>query len=225
MHIFLTRLNHYVPFWTLFFHGNTISVDYAYTVWNVMCGMERNKVYVLIHANMMCCTITVCVFTACKKTFSLITMKARTACHIIGERENSRLDSLFPFYAWWVRSAVALCLPLKAVREFSATLAARAGTSTICDTKWKPHTHKKNIPFVGRCISSWHRRITARRTTFCFSVSSLHGCSHGFTPKTRKLRGLEALNWPMVWTWASRCVRDPCDGLTASSFPSFYPKM
>lgn len=161
-----------------------------------------------------------------EKTFNLITVKAQTACHIIREKENSRLDPLFRFYSGWVRSAVALYLPLKAVREFSLTLAACVGTSTICDTKWEPHTYThKNIPFVARCISSWHRRITARRTTFCFSVWSLHGCSHGFTPKTSKPWGLEALNWPMVWTWASRCVCDPCDRLTASSFPPFYPKM
>lgn len=66
----------------------------------------------------------------------------------------------------WVRSAVVFSLLLEDIRGFAATLASCVGT--LFDNFWHKVGATKNIPFVARCISSWHCRLTARKTWFCF---------------------------------------------------------
>lgn len=107
----------------------------------------------------------------------------------------------------WVRSAVVLNLPLKTCEESLPQLPpvlAQGGS------------HKKSIPLVAQCISSWHRYPATRKCGFVFCVDSEWMFAWIYS-KNNNPGGLEALNWPMVWIWASRSVCDPSDRLGTSA--------
>lgn len=165
--------------------------------------------------------------------FNLISPKGIhcAACHIIVESETAGwiLSAIFFFFfgsapvqhVRWARSAVVWYLPLKDIRGFVATLAARVGTLWHFVTQTGSHK-KKNIPFVARCISSWHRQRERRGFVFCVVPAWIFAWIYSKDQQASRIGGSKLANGVNL----CQSVFDPCDRLTTfAGYSYFLPKM